>query len=122
MTPAALHFAAALTVIVASCASVPAPDPTDAAAAEHASIVEGRRLAEINCASCHAIGRSGVSRHPAAPPFRTLSRDYPVESLSEAFAEGILVGHRDMPEFRLEPNQIEAILDYMESVQERRAG
>jgi mono/diheme cytochrome c family protein len=57
-----------------------------------------------------------------APPFRTLSEAYPVESLSEAFAEGILVGHPDMPEFRLEPAQINDLLAYIQSIQERRAG
>lgn len=86
------------------------------------SVAEGRRLAEINCSSCHAIGASGESRHPMAPPFRTLSRDYPVDSLGEAFAEGILVGHPAMPEFQLEPEQIDDLLSYIESVQERGAG
>ena len=40
-----------------------------------------------------AIGASGESPHATAPPFRTLSQNYPIESLSEAFAEGILVEH-----------------------------
>jgi mono/diheme cytochrome c family protein len=57
-----------------------------------------------------------------APPFRTLSRDYPVTALEEAFAEGILVGHPDMPEFRLEPEQIDAIVAYIQSIQAQRAG
>ncbi|MBY0563924.1 MAG: cytochrome c [Hyphomonadaceae bacterium] len=83
---------------------------------------EGRRLAEINCARCHAIGTGGESRHPMAPPFRTLSRNYPVNALEEAFAEGILVGHPAMPEFRLEPAQIDDLLAYIESVQERQGG
>lgn len=95
----------------------------EAASAPAASgLDEGRRLAEIHCATCHAIGAEGESRHPQAPPFRTLSRDYPVNALEEAFAEGILVGHPDMPEFRLEPEQIEALLAYLQSIQERQAG
>ena len=86
------------------------------------SIEAGRHIAELNCATCHAIGVAGASRHPMAPPFRTLSRDYPVNALEEAFAEGILVGHPDMPEFRLSPAQIDDLLAYIESVQEQRGG
>jgi mono/diheme cytochrome c family protein len=56
-----------------------------------------------------------------APPFRTLSRNYPVNSLEEAFAEGIAVGHRDMPRFELEPAQIDAIVAYLSAIQERPA-
>lgn len=87
-----------------------------------ASVEQGRRLAEINCATCHAIGTTGESRHPMAPPFRTLSREYPLNSLEEAFAEGILVGHPEMPEFRLTPTEIDHLLAYMNSIQSRRGG
>jgi mono/diheme cytochrome c family protein len=86
-----------------------------------ASVAEGRRLAEIHCAVCHAIGAGGESRNPLSPPFRTFSRNYPVNALEEAFAEGILVGHPSMPEFRLEPQQIDDLLAYIESVQEERS-
>jgi mono/diheme cytochrome c family protein len=86
------------------------------------NVAEGRRLAEIHCARCHAIGAEGESTHPMSPPFRTLSRNYPVNALEEAFAEGILVGHRDMPPFEFEPSQIDDIVAYLQSIQERRAG
>lgn len=86
------------------------------------NIENGRQIAERYCSGCHAIGPMGESHHPMAPPFRTLSRNYPVTALEEAFAEGILVGHRDMPEFRLEPTQIDDLVGYLQSIQERRAG
>ena len=57
-----------------------------------------------------------------APPFRTLSRNYPVNALEEAFAKGILVGHRDMPQFQLEPAEIDALVQYLNSIQEQRGG
>ena len=72
-----------------------------------------------NCARCHSIGRIVTSPHPSAPPFRTLSRKYPIESLAEALAEGIFVGHPDMPEFAFEANEVGAILAYLKSIQER---
>jgi mono/diheme cytochrome c family protein len=112
---------AAAALSVAACAS-PEGETTPATVTPGATAVEqGREIAETNCASCHAIGATGESPHATAPPFRTLSQNYPIESLSEAFAEGILVEHPDMPEFRLEPEQINALLAYIESVQEQPA-
>jgi mono/diheme cytochrome c family protein len=106
----------ALALLIAACAPSRLASPASAAA----DIGEGRRLAEVNCATCHAIGVSGESRHPMAPPFRTLSRNYPVNALEEAFAEGIISGHRDMPQFQLEPAQIDDLVAYLNSIQERR--
>lgn len=83
---------------------------------------EGRHIAEIYCARCHAIGAEGESTHPMSPPFRTLSQAYPINALQEAFAEGILVGHPDMPEFQLEPAQIDDLLAYIQSIQPRQGG
>ena len=59
----------------------------------------GELLLTRNCARCHAVGPTGASSHPAAPPFRTLSRKYKIEGLAEALAEGLSTGHPDMPEF-----------------------
>lgn len=66
----------------------------------------GRAFALANCARCHAVDKVSASPLSLAPPFRTLHRRYPVETLDEALAEGIVTGHPNMPEFRLEPDQI----------------
>ncbi len=66
---------------------------------------------------CHAVGKSDVSAHPQAPAFRTLSKRYPIKFLEEALAEGISTGHPDMPEFVASPEQISAIIAYLESIQ-----
>lgn len=79
----------------------------------------GGSLLTTNCSRCHAIGRAGASPHSAAPPFRTLSGKYPIERLAEALAEGLSVGHPDMPEFVFESDEIAAILAYLKSIQER---
>jgi mono/diheme cytochrome c family protein len=84
---------------------------------QQARIAAGREMAQTYCAGCHAIGKTGQSSHTGAPPFRTLSQRYPIDSLAEAFAEGIQVGHRDMPEWRFEPPQIDNLLAYLKSVQ-----
>lgn len=84
--------------------------------AAQAEILDGRTFAEANCASCHAVGKEGDSPVADAPPFRVLHQRYPIESLAEAFAEGIVTGHADMPEFALEPEQIDTLLAYPESL------
>ena len=88
-----------------------------AGAAVADEIEQGRALLEENCARCHAIGRDGDSPFPPAPPFRLLGERYPVESLEEALAEGIVSGHPAMPEFTFEPDQIGAIMLYLKSLQ-----
>ena len=78
----------------------------------------GRMFAERTCSGCHAIDRTGDSPHPDALPFRRISEHYPVRDLEEALAEGIFVGHPDMPPFQLEPDEIDDLLDYLEAIQD----
>jgi hypothetical protein len=52
-----------------------------------------------------------------APPFRTLHLRYPVETLDEALAEGIVTGHPTMPEFRLEADQIGDFIAFLKSLE-----
>ncbi len=40
-----------------------------------------------------------------------------IETLAEALAEGISTGHPSMPEFRLEPDQINDLLSYLKSLE-----
>ncbi len=77
----------------------------------------GQRLVQANCASCHAVGRTGTSPLRIAPTLRELHKRYPVENLAEAFAEGIVTGHPSMPEFRLDATQINDLLAYLESLE-----
>jgi mono/diheme cytochrome c family protein len=80
-------------------------------------IGQGRAIAENICATCHSIETEGPSPHPDAIPFRDLSKNYPIESLAEPLAEGIMVGHPDMPVFEFEPDHIDSLLTYLESIQ-----
>ncbi len=81
----------------------------------------GRGLAMANCARCHAIGQSGASANPKAPPFRTLAERYPLANLEEALAEGIVVGHEgmEMPPFTFSTDQIQALIAYLDSIQRK---
>ena len=84
-----------------------------------APAARGEELLRTNCARCHAVGRVGASPHPSAPPFRTLSRKFKIESLAEALAEGLSTGHPDMPEFVFEPEEVGAIINYLQSIQQQ---
>jgi mono/diheme cytochrome c family protein len=90
-----------------------------AVAAEEDLTDKGEVLVKENCSRCHAIGKEGNSPHPEAPPFRTLSSRYPVEDLSESLAEGIVSGHPDMPIFVFNAADVEAIIDYLNWIQEK---
>ena len=80
----------------------------------------GEAIAETLCATCHAVGTSGESQHADAVPLRRLSWKYPVRSLERPLSEGIVVGHPDMPEWQFEKQDIDALLAYLESIQEAR--
>jgi cytochrome c len=100
-----------LTVVVAMSASVYAgigrAEPLSPGAQR------GLTFMQTNCARCHSIGKAGESPLSIAPPFRTLHLKYPVESLQESLAEGIVTGHPTMPEFRLDPAQINDVIAYL---------
>jgi cytochrome c len=85
------------------------------------AVARGRAFAQTNCATCHAIDPTGESPYAPAIPFRELSQNYPVENLAEALAEGIGVGHSgevQMPEYTLNPEEIDEFLGYLATIQE----
>lgn len=94
---------AALALIVA----------TADAGVQHPSAVRGEKIAQEKCARCHALGRSDASPDPKAPPFRMVGKLYPPEHLAEALAEGIVTGDNNMPQFKFDPRDIDAIIDYL---------
>lgn len=101
----------ALVAMLGACAS-------HEASGQNHRIERGRAIAQTHCSTCHAIGAVGESGAPEAPPFRTLSRNYRVETLEEALAEGISVGHPAMPAFAFEPDDVDALIEYLQSIQE----
>lgn len=90
---------------------------TGAASALDPDEQRGFTFVSTNCALCHAVGKFGESPLAIAPPFRTLHEFYPVDDLQEALAEGIVTGHPSMPQFQLEPDQIEDVLAYLKTLE-----
>lgn len=84
---------------------------------EAANVEQGRHLAQLYCARCHAIDKVSPSPLRIAPPFRDLHSRYPVETLEEALAEGIVTGHPTMPQFRFEPDQISDFILFLKSLE-----
>src|SRR3712207_4612659 len=100
----------ALTLAVLLCLGA------QSALAQQGRVRRGQAFAQTNCSGCHAIGRVGDSPLAIAPSFRDLHKRYPVEDLAEAFAEGITTGHPTMPEFVLDPAQINDLIAYLRSL------
>ncbi len=112
MTRFALCLAGA--VVAAGLLSAPAlAQPTP----HEQSVARGLALVTRNCSMCHAVGPIGDSPNPQAPHFRDLHARYPVDNLAEALAEGILVGHPQMPEFRFTAEEVSDIIAYLKSIQ-----
>lgn len=88
-----------------------------AQAAPPEAVARGHDLVRRNCGVCHAIGTKDASPNRLAPPFRTLHERYPIDDLAEALAEGILTGHPQMPEFSFPPEEVNAIIEYLKSIQ-----
>jgi cytochrome c len=108
---------AGAVLLVASCAA--SMMWIEAGRSEPLSPASQRGLVFVrtHCAQCHAIGKAGTSPLAIAPPFRELHFRYPVESLQEALAEGIMTGHPTMPEFRLDPGQINSVISYLKTLE-----
>jgi len=78
------------------------------------AIDRGEQLATRLCSRCHAVGRTGASPLKQATPFRLFATKWPLEYLEEALAEGIVTGHKAMPEFTFTPDQILSLLSYID--------
>lgn len=111
-------------LLVAALAALPAQAQTQAPPqrplTEGQSVALGRALVHRNCAVCHAVGATGDSPSPTAPPFRELYQRGDVEMLGEGAAQTILTRHPAMPEFRFQPHELVAIVRYLRSIQSRR--
>ena len=112
MRSLALLFCA---VSLAACAGRGEPvEPVEPAVRADASAAErGRAMVQANCAGCHAVAETDVSKVEGAQAFRDLHKKYPVEHLQEALGEGIAVGHPAMPEFKMSPQQVQDVIAYL---------
>jgi cytochrome c len=104
-----------MAVVVAAAISLPAAARSEEALSPAAQ--RGLVFVRAHCAKCHSVDRVGPSPLPVAPPFRKLHERYPVETLQESLAEGIVTGHPSMPEFALDPGQVGDVIAYLKSLE-----
>ena len=78
----------------------------------------GQALIAEFCGRCHAVGTKGKSRHPDAPPFRTLGRKIDLDEFPRTLERGISSGHPDMPEFKFSSEDARAVRAYLRAIQE----
>jgi mono/diheme cytochrome c family protein len=79
----------------------------------------GRVLAQGLCGGCHAVARTGDSAHIAAPRFRELDRLVDLDRFPRRLREGLLGTHRDMPMFRFNRDDADALVAYLRTLQDR---
>ena len=87
------------------------------ALADEQSVRRGKAFAQTNCSRCHSIDKTTRSLRTAAPPFRTLHKRYPVETLEDALGDRLSTGHPRMPEFRLDPDQVGDFISFLKSLE-----
>ncbi len=80
----------------------------------------GKALLQRLCSRCHAVGRTGASPHPQAPPFRTFgdSKLYD-EDFAQRLQAGLSTIHKDMPSFQFDRADAEAVVNYLKAIQVR---
>lgn len=79
--------------------------------------MQGEMLLRTHCGGCHATGDTGRSPNRAAPPMRELHNRYSLDNLAMALSEGMLKGHPAMPSFDFTQGEIDAIMNYLRSIQ-----
>lgn len=89
-----------------------------AAASDPESAFRGKRLAEVNCADCHAIAQVDESLDPTAPPFRGLAERRDLATLRTEMTGDLFLRHAVMPDFEPDAGQANDIVTYIESIQE----
>jgi cytochrome c len=81
-------------------------------------VSHGQELVAEFCGRCHAVGTQGKSRHPDAPPFRTLGRKIDLDEFPRALEGGLSSGHPDMPEFKFSHDDARAVRAYLRVIQQ----
>ena len=89
----------------------------------HALDAEQKRskaLLENLCGRCHAVGTTGQSHNPLAPPFRTFGEKLYDTDMVQRLQDGLTTIHPEMPTFRFSRDEAAAAVNYLRSIQRRR--
>lgn len=104
-----------IALVLAFCGSALAAPKPDTNADVRA---RGEQVAGQYCGACHAVGKTGASPNPKSPVFRTILARQPAGAIAEDLREGLLIGHKTMPRIQLLPDDVDALMSYLISIQE----
>jgi len=80
----------------------------------------GKALLQSLCSRCHAVGLTGASPHPDAPPFRSFGdRKLYDDDFAQRLQTGLSTIHKDMPSFQFDRPDAEAAVNYLKAIQVR---
>jgi mono/diheme cytochrome c family protein len=85
------------------------------------SAFRGRRLAEANCAVCHAIAQFDESTLAAAPPLREIGNRFALTELRFMLRGKVFLQHAVMPDFEPDDEQAADLANYIMSISENRS-
>ena len=81
---------------------------------------QSKAMLENLCGRCHAVGKTGQSPNPLAPPFRTFGEKLYDTDMVQRLQDGLTTIHPDMPTFRFSRHEAAAAVNYLRSIQRRR--
>ena len=96
------------TLLVTACQNVPPAEPAASTVAP-----PGQAFAQASCGGCHAVGRSGSSSNPNAPPFPAIVNQ---EGLTAETLSFWLRGAHNYPremDFYLAEREVDELVAYM---------
>jgi len=106
----------ALIVLLISAGAACAPPPGDAhldsTGMEAAAVARAEVIVRSNCSGCHAVGLTGSSPLPSAPPFREVAARRDIFLLEEDFGRGLVTSHPDMPPYNYRASEIDDLIAY----------
>jgi mono/diheme cytochrome c family protein len=98
--------------------TVLAAGPAAAKVKPNPEVTQGRHIARRVCAACHSVEAGGKSPAPKAPPFASREMRH-TAGLEGRLSRLTSEGHYDMPPQNLSPDQVRALLAYIESLGRR---
>jgi cytochrome c len=79
-----------------------------------------KAMLENLCGRCHAVGKTGRSPNPLAPPFRHFGEKLYDTDMVQRLQDGLTTIHQDMPTFRFNRHEAAAAVNYLRSIQKAR--
>ena len=79
-----------------------------------------KTMLENLCARCRAVGKTGQSPNPLAPPFRSFGEKLYETDMVQRLQDGLTTIHQDMPTFRFNRHEAAAAVSYLRSIQKSR--